>query len=84
MAEQWVDGLGERDACLVGGNVPQADGIAGEDFAGVAGDGQAVVLPADAAHREPGYLVAALAGEQPGQCDGADEFDRIGAAVRSR
>ncbi|MFK4227846.1 hypothetical protein [Streptomyces sp. NPDC019890] len=56
----------------------------GKDLAGVAGDGQSVVLPADAANPEPGNLVAALTGEEPGQGDGPDQLDRIGAAVRGR
>ena len=40
--------------------------LGGEDVPGVAGDGQPVVLPADAADPQPGDLVAAQAGEQPG------------------
>ena len=39
---------------------------------GVAGDRVSVVLPADAPGAEPRYLVAALPGEQPGQCHRAD------------
>ena len=74
LAQQRVDGLGERGAGLVHGDVEQADRVAGEDLAGVAGDRHAVVLPADAADPEPGDLVAALAAEQPGQRDGADQL----------
>jgi hypothetical protein len=36
------------------------------------------LLPADAADAEAGDLVAALAAEQPGQRDRADEFQRVG------
>ena len=41
------------------------------------GDRGAVVLPADAAHPQPGDLVAALAGEQPGQGDRPHQFQRV-------
>ena len=82
LADDRVDGLGERGAGLVDGHVEQADGVGGEDLAGVAGDGQPVVLPADAADPQPGDLVAAQAGEQPGQGERADEFHRVVAACR--
>jgi len=82
LAEQGVDGLGERGARLV--DVQQADRLADPGLVGVSGDGHAVVLPSDAADPEPGKLVAALCGEQPGQRDGPDEFDRMGPAVRGR
>jgi hypothetical protein len=63
LAEQRVDGLGERGAGLMRRHVQQADGVAREHFAGIARDGHAVVLPADAADAQPGDLVAALAAE---------------------
>jgi hypothetical protein len=61
----------------VGGHVEQTDRVAGQDVGGVAGDRGAVVLPADAAYAQPCDLVAALAGEQSGQGDGADQLDRV-------
>ena len=48
LADDRVDGLGDRGAGLVDGHVEQANGVAGEDVAGVGGDGLPVVLPADA------------------------------------
>ena len=72
LAQQRVDRLGERGAGLVRGDVEQADGVAGEYPGGVAGDGHPVVLPSDASHAQTGDLVAALAGEQPGEGDRAD------------
>jgi hypothetical protein len=77
LAEDLVDGLGERGAGLVRGHVQQADRVAGQDLVGVARDRGAVVLPADAAHPEAGDLVAALAGEQPGQRDRPHQFQRV-------
>ena len=68
----------------MGGDVEQADGVAGEDMVIVAADAGAVVLPADAADAEAGDLVAALAAEQPGQRDRADQLKRVGAPVRRR
>jgi hypothetical protein len=84
LADQGVDGLGERGPGLVRGDVEQADGVPGEHLAGVTGDRCPVVLPADAADPEPGDLVAALSGEQPGQRGGADEFHRVAGAARDR
>ena len=81
LADQRVDGLGERGAGLVGGDIQQADGVPGEDFSGVAGDRHTVVLPADAADPKPGDLVAALPGKQPGERDRAQQFHRVGAGV---
>jgi hypothetical protein len=49
LAQQRVHRLGEGGAGLVDGDVEQADGILGEDVAGVAGDRLALVLAADAA-----------------------------------
>jgi hypothetical protein len=59
LAQQRVDRFGERGPGLVDGHVEQADGIFGEDVAGVAGDRCAVVLPTDAADPQPGDVVAA-------------------------
>ena len=85
LAEDRVDRFGERGAGLVGGHVAQTDGITGQDIGGVAGDRSAVVLPADAADAQPGDLVAALAGEQPGQGDRADQLERVvRAGLRGR
>ena len=84
LAHQRVDGFGERAAGLVGGDVEQADGIAGQDMVVVAADAGAVVLPADAAEAEAGDLVAALAAEQPGERDGADQLKRVGPPVRGQ
>jgi hypothetical protein len=75
-------GLVKRGAGLADGHVQQADGVGGEDLAGVTGDRQAVVLPADAADLQPGDLVAAQAGEQPRQGERPDEFQRVVAACR--
>ncbi|MFF9624006.1 hypothetical protein [Streptomyces griseosporeus] len=77
LAENRVDRLGEGGAGLVGGDVEQADRVAGQDLLRVAGDRCPVVLPADAAHPQPGDLVASLSGEQPGQCDRADQVERV-------
>ena len=81
LAQQRVDRLGERGAGLMGGHVQQADRVAGEYLAGVPADGHPVVLPADASHAQPGDLVAALTGKQPGERDRADHLDRVHAAV---
>ena len=77
LPDDRVDGFGERGAGLVDRHVQQADGLIGQDVGGVAGDGLAVVLPADAADPQPGDLVAAQAGEQPGQRDRPDQFHRV-------
>jgi hypothetical protein len=69
LAEDRAGWLGERGTGLVGRHVQQADRVAGQDLLGVARDRGAVVLPADAAHPQPGYLIAPLPGEQPGQRD---------------
>ena len=82
LADERVDGLGESGAGLVHRDVEQADRVFGEDVVGVAGDGLAVLLPADAADPQPGDLVAAQAGEQPGQGERADERQRVVAARR--
>jgi hypothetical protein len=74
LAEDRVDRLREGGPGLVGRHVQQADRVAGQDLPGVPGDSGAVVLPPDAAHPQPRDLVAALPGEQPGQCDGADQL----------
>src|SRR5260370_28545980 len=66
LADDRVDGLGERGAGLVDRYVEQADGVGGEDLAGGTQDGQPVVLPAGAAGPEPGHLLAAQSGGQPG------------------
>jgi hypothetical protein len=87
LVEDRVDGLGERGAGLVRGHVEQAGSVAGQDLLRVADDRGAVVLPADAAHPEAGDLVAALAGEQPGQGDrrpGAVVADITAASARQR
>jgi hypothetical protein len=77
LAQDRAGRLGERGAGLVGRHVQQADRVAGQDLLRVAGDLGAVVLPADAARPQPGDLVAALPGEQPGQRDRADQFQRV-------
>lgn len=77
LSEQWVDRLRERRAGLVSGHVQEADGVPGEDLRGARGDGIPVVLPADASQAQARDLVAALAGEEPGQCDGADQFHGV-------
>ncbi|UZG60300.1 hypothetical protein [Rhodococcus opacus] len=77
LAEDRVDRLGERGAGLVRGDIEQADRVTRQDPIGVAGDGGVVVLPADAADPQAGDLVAAQSGEQPGQCDRVDEFERV-------
>ena len=51
--------------------------VFGEDIAGVAGDRGSLVLPADAADPQPRDLIAAQAGEQPGQGHCPDELDRV-------
>jgi hypothetical protein len=66
LPDDRVDGLGERGAGFVDWYVEQADGVGGEDLARVTGNGQPVVLPAEAAGPEPGDLIAAQAREQPG------------------
>jgi hypothetical protein len=40
LADDRPDGLGERGAGLADGNVQQADGVGGEDLAGVTGIGR--------------------------------------------
>ncbi|MEU6210819.1 hypothetical protein ABZ891_12985, partial [Streptomyces sp. NPDC047023] len=59
----------------MGRDIEETDGVAGKDLLGVTGDGGAVVLPTDAAHPQSGDLIAALSGEQPGQCDRSDQFE---------
>lgn len=78
LAEERIDGLGEGGARLVGGDIEQADRVTCQGLAGVAGDRHAVVLPADATDAEPGDLVTALTGKEPGQRDGPDQLDRVG------
>src|SRR3954447_26089345 len=68
----WINRLGERGACLVDGDVKQADRRC-------VGTGDIARLPTDAADAQAHDLVAALAGEQPGQRQRADEFEGIGA-----
>ena len=77
LAEQRVDRLGERGPGLVDRHVEQADGIVGQDVGGVAGDRDAVALPADGPDPQAGDLVAAQPGEQPGQRDRADQLHRV-------
>ncbi|MFE0514157.1 hypothetical protein [Streptomyces sp. NPDC058964] len=77
LAKERVDGLGERGAGLVGGDVEQADRVARQDLPEVACDGGPVVLAADASQPKAGDLVTALAAEQPGQRDRANQLQRI-------
>ena len=76
LAARWVDGLGEGGAGLVHRDVEQADSILDED-SWSRRRGDAFLLPADAADAQPGDLVAAQPGEQPGQGEGADERERV-------
>lgn len=62
----------------MGGDVQEACHVPGEDTVAGAGGGGPVVLPADAA---TGDLIAALAGEQPGEGDRADHVEGVDAAV---
>ena len=75
-------GLVNAVPVLLTGMSSRQNSVGGEDLAGVSRDGQPVVLPADAAGPQPGDLVAAQAGEQPGQGERADEFHRVVAARR--
>ena len=59
LAQQRIDGFGERGSGLVDGDVEQADGVVGEDVGRVGAHRRAVVLPADASDPQPGDLVAA-------------------------
>ncbi|WP_331740124.1 hypothetical protein OG613_45415 (plasmid) [Streptomyces sp. NBC_00015] len=81
LAQQRIDGLGERGAGLVGGDVQQADGVSRQYLVGVAGDRGPLVLPADAAHAKSRDLVIAQATEQPGQGQHPEELERIAEAV---
>lgn len=56
--------------------VQQTDGVVDQNI-GVAGDRAPVVLPADVAGAQPDDLIGALAGEKPGQCDRADQFNGV-------
>jgi hypothetical protein len=80
LADDRVDGLGESGVGLVDRDVEQADGLLGQDLAGGAVDGLSLVLPADAADPQPGDLIAPQAGEQPGQCERADQLEGVVAA----
>ncbi|UKZ03858.1 hypothetical protein BOQ63_007240 (plasmid) [Streptomyces viridifaciens] len=62
LAEDRVDWFGEGGAGLVGWDVEETDGLAGQDLLGVTGDGGAVVLQRVQAHPQSGNLVAALSG----------------------
>ncbi len=77
LAQDRVDRLGERGAGLVGRHVQQTDRVTGQDLIRVTRDLGAVVLPADTAHPQAGDLITALPGEQPGQRDRTDQFERV-------
>lgn len=70
LADERIDGLGERGAGFVGRHVEQADAV------GAIG----ARLPADAPDPQPDDLIAAQAPKQPRHGQGPDEFDGVAIA----
>src|SRR4029453_9813124 len=63
-------------------DIEQTDRVVGQYLILGAGNVDIVLLPANAPHPQPDDLVATQPAEQPGQHQGAEQFDRVFAANR--